>query len=81
MHAKFQVAAFQNKRDIRLHSLNFVWFFLLGYLPVHVTPFFIYGIIQFGPKAGLAPVKNNDEFYNLFCNFGLKSNVSSTRIR
>ena len=37
MHAKFQVAGFQNKRDIRNRSLDFVCLFLLGHLPVQVT--------------------------------------------
>ena len=30
MHAKFQVTWFQNKRDIRHRSLDFVCLFLLG---------------------------------------------------
>ena len=33
MLAKFQVAGFENKRDIRHRSLDFVCFFLLGHLP------------------------------------------------
>ena len=37
MHAKFQVAGFQNKRDIRHRSLDFVCLFLLEHLPVQVT--------------------------------------------
>ena len=37
MHAKFQVAGFQNKRYIRNRSLDFVCLFLLGHIPVQVT--------------------------------------------
>ena len=40
MHAKFRVAGFQNKRDIRYRSLDFVCLFLLELLPVHVTLWF-----------------------------------------
>ena len=41
MHAKFQVTGFQNKRDIRHLSLDFVCLFLLGYLLVQVTWWFL----------------------------------------
>ena len=41
MHAKFQVARFQNKRGIRNHSLDFVGLFLLGHLPVQVSWWFL----------------------------------------
>ena len=41
MHAKFQVARFQNKRGIRNHSLHFVGLFLLGHLPVQVSWWFL----------------------------------------
>ena len=44
MHAKFQVAGFQTKRDICHRSLDFVCLSLCG-------------IMQFGPKTGLSPVK------------------------
>ena len=37
MHAKFQVAGFQNKRDIRHRFLDFVCLFLLGHLPIQVN--------------------------------------------
>ena len=37
MHAKLQVAGFQNKRDIRHRSLDFVCLFLLEHLLVQVT--------------------------------------------
>ena len=36
MHAKFQVARFQNKRDILHGSLDFVCLFLLGHLQAHI---------------------------------------------
>ena len=41
IHAKFQVAEFQNKRDLRHGSLDFVWLFLLGQIPVQVTWWFL----------------------------------------
>ena len=41
MHAKFQVAGFQTKRDIRHRSLDFVNLFLLGHLLVQVTWWFL----------------------------------------
>ena len=41
MHAKFQVAGFQNKRDIRHRSLDFVCLLLLGHLLVQVTWWFL----------------------------------------
>ena len=41
MHAKFHVAGFQNKRDIRHYSLDFVYLFLLGHLLVQVTWWFL----------------------------------------
>ena len=41
MPAKLQVAGFQNKRDMRHRSLDFVCLFLLGYLPVRVTWWFL----------------------------------------
>ena len=67
MHAKFQVAGFQTKKDIRHRSLNNVCLFLLEHLLVHVTWWFLasdgseirhflYGIIQFQSKTGLANV-------------------------
>ena len=34
MHDKFQIAGFQNKRDIHHRSLSFICLFLLGHLPV-----------------------------------------------
>ena len=40
-HAKFQVAEFQNKRDIRHCSLDFVCLFSLEHLPVQVTWWFL----------------------------------------
>ena len=40
MHAKFQVTGFQNKRDIRRRSFDFVYLFLLGHLLVQVTWWF-----------------------------------------
>ena len=39
MHAKFQVAGFQNKGDIRHRFLKFVCLFLLGHLLVQVAWF------------------------------------------
>ena len=41
MHAKFQVARFQNKRDTRHRSLDFVYLFFLGQLLVYVTWWFL----------------------------------------
>ena len=41
MHAKFRVAEFQSKGDIRHPSLNYVCLFLLGHLPVQVTWWFL----------------------------------------
>ena len=41
MYAKFQVARFQNKRDTRHRSLDFVCIFLLGHLLVQVTWWFL----------------------------------------
>ena len=41
MHAKFQVAGFQNKRDIRHPSFDYVCLFFLGHLLVHVTLWFL----------------------------------------
>ena len=41
IHAKFQVAEFQNKRDLRHGSLDFVWLFLLVHIPVQVTWWFL----------------------------------------
>ena len=41
MHAKFHVGGFQNKRDIRHYSLDFVYLFLLGHLLVQVALWFI----------------------------------------
>ena len=41
MHAKFQVARFQNKRDTRHRSLDFVYLFLHGQLLVYVTWWFL----------------------------------------
>ena len=37
MHVKFQVAGFQNKRDKRHRSVDFVCLFLLEHLLVQVT--------------------------------------------
>ena len=37
LHTKFQVAGFQNERDIRNRSLDFVCLFLRGHLLVQVT--------------------------------------------
>ena len=63
MHAKFQVAGFQTKKDIGHRSLIITSVYLL----VHVTWWFLasdgseirhflYGIIQFQSKTGLANV-------------------------
>ena len=41
MHAKFQVAWLQNKRDIRHRSLDFVYLFFLRHLPVQLTGRFL----------------------------------------
>ena len=41
MHAKFQVARFQNKRDVRQPFSRFRLFILLGHLLVHVTWWFL----------------------------------------
>ena len=41
MHARFQVTEFQNKRDIRHRSVDFVCLFLLGHLPVQVNWWFL----------------------------------------
>ena len=41
MHAKFRVAGFQSKGDIRHPSLDYVSSFLLGHLLVHVTWWFL----------------------------------------
>ena len=39
MHAKIQVAGFQNKRDIGHRTIDIVYLFLLGHIPVQVTWF------------------------------------------
>ena len=46
MHAKFQVAGFQNKSDKRHCSFNFHCLFLQGNLPVHATWWFLGSEIQ-----------------------------------
>ena len=41
MHAKFQIAGFQTKKEKRHRSLDFVWVFLLVHLLVQVTWWFL----------------------------------------
>ena len=41
MHAKCQVAWFQNKRDLRHRSLYFAYLFLIGHLLVQMTWWFL----------------------------------------